>query len=186
MQAIGRLLSWMSTGSAILGAIAILLMMLQVSLDVLLKNLFVWPVPFTATLVTKWYMVAIAFLPLAMTEILDRNISVEVMFQRFNQRWQRIVGGAVCLFSAGMACIMVMPLWKEALLRMEAGSFVVENGQSISVWQTHFFLPVGIGLFALVLFYRVVVLWAGAASGLGEVSIIEEQMPSESSSSEGN
>ena len=171
MRSLGRILNRLSTLSAAIGGIAVILMMLQIVVDVLLKNLFTWPVPLTANLVTKWYMVAAAFLPLALTEILDRNVAVEVLFQHLTRRWKRILGGAVCLLSAGIAGLMVVPLWDEAMKRMAAGSFIVENGDRLSVWEAYFFLPVGFGLFALVLLYRTVILWTGAESGLDEVPI---------------
>ena len=66
---------------------------------------------------------------------------------------------------------MVRPFWFEAVKKFEAGSFIVENGKQLPVWQTYFFLPIGFALFAAVLIYRVVVLWTGARSGLGETPI---------------
>lgn len=185
MRTIGRILNWISIGCALLGAAAIILMMLQIAFDVLLKNLFTLPIPLTATLVTKWYMVAIAFLPLGMSELLDRHISVEIFYQRLNRHWRRILGGLVCLFSSVVVFTMTVPMWQEAMLRMEAGSFIVENSRSLIVWPTYFFLPVGFAVFGAVLLYRVVVLWSGLQSGMGEVPIDVDHDPADMSPSEG-
>ncbi|MFY0634039.1 MAG: TRAP transporter small permease [Vannielia sp.] len=174
MKALGKGLRWLANACAVLGALAIVAMMLQIAVDVALKNLFNLHVPFTATLVTKWYMVAAAFLPLGLTEILDRNISVEVLYQRFSARWRRVVGGAVCLLGFVVTCIMVGPLWSEALEKMHSGSFVVESGKHLTDWPTFFFLPVGFAVFGAVLLYRVAVLWGGLASGMDEVEIDAE------------
>ncbi len=174
MTTIGKLLRRASDGVALLGAVALVLMMLQVSLDVILKNLFDWPVPFTQTLVTKWYMVGAAFLPLALTEILDRHISVELAFQRLPSRGRRILGGAVCLYAGVVTAVMTWPLWDEALKRMAAGTFILESGEPMEIWQAYFFLPLGFGLFSLTLFYRTAVLWTGAESGMGEAPIDRE------------
>ncbi|MEW5420921.1 TRAP transporter small permease [Amorphus sp. 3PC139-8] len=171
MIIIGKALRWLAQGCAFVAAAAVVLMMLQIAVDVTLKNLFNLHVPLTATLVTKWYMVAAAFLPLGLVEMLDRNISVEIVYQHFSRRWRRIVGGAVCLLAVATVCIMVVPLWDEAVERMEAGSFIVENGRHLSVWETYFFLPVGFAVFGAVLAYRVAVLWGGFASGMGETPI---------------
>ena len=175
MSAIRRVIILLCRVQICLGGIAVILMMLQIVVDVVLKNLIGWPVPLTAPLVTKWYMVAAAFLPLALTEILDRNVAVEVAFQRFSPRWKRIVGGLVCLLAAAIAGLMTVPLWSEAMKRMAAGSFIVENGDRLSVWLPYFVLPVGFGLFAAVLLYRTAILWTGAASGMDEVPIDVER-----------
>lgn len=171
MRLIGRSLNWMATALAILGALCIVLMMLQVTLDVALKNLFAIRVPFTQALVTKWYMVGAAFLPLGLTEILDRHISVEVVYQMLPARLRRLLGGAVCLFAAVIAGFALVPLWGEAVKKMHAGAFVTENGDDISVWGGYFFLPVGFALLLAILLYRVVVLWTPLESGMDEVPV---------------
>ncbi|SFH66849.1 TRAP transporter small permease [Albimonas pacifica] len=171
MQAIGRVLNWISHGAAFVGAVAVVLMMFQIVLDVVMRNLFQAPVPMTTTVVAKWYMVACAFLPLAMSEIVNRHIAVEVVFSTLSKHRKRIVGGFACAVAFVVAAAMVRPFWFEAVKKYEAGSFIVENGRQLPVWQTYFFLPVGFALFAAVLLYRVVVLWTGAKSGLGETPI---------------
>lgn len=171
MRLIGRGLNLLSTGLAGLGALCIILMMLQVTADVALKNLFNYRLPFTQTLVTHWYMVGAAFLPLALTEILDRHISVEVMFQTLPPKVRRLLGGVVCLFAAAISGIMLTALWSEAVKKMHAGSFMTENGQDITTWGSYFFLPAGFALMLLVLLYRVLVLWTPLQSGMGEVQI---------------
>lgn len=174
MRALGRTIKFLSNGLAALGAIAIVLMMIQIAIDVTLRNLFNLSVPMTATLVTKWYMVAVAFLPLGLAELIDRHICVDVVYQQFSLRWRRIVGGAVCLLSFIVVCIMVIPLWGEAVEKMELGSFELENGRHLSIWLPFFFLPVGFAVFGAILLYRVVVLWTGMESGMEEVPIERE------------
>lgn len=185
MILVGRVLRFLANLSAVLGAAAIILMMLQIVADVVLKNLFTYPIPLTQTFVTKWYMVAAAFLPLALTEVLDRHIAVEVVFQALPRRLKRALGGLVCLFAAVIVMLMVQPLWDEAIKKMTAGSFIVEQGYPLIVWPTYFFLPVGFAIFAAILLYRVVVLWTGLPSGLGEVPIDTAHDPAGNATSEG-
>ncbi|WP_339947454.1 TRAP transporter small permease [uncultured Albimonas sp.] len=171
MQAIGRVLNWISHGAALVGAVAVVLMMLQIVLDVFMRNIFQTPLPMTTTVVAKWYMVACAFLPLAMSEIVNRHIAVEVVFSGLSRRRKRLVGGFACLVAFAVAAAMVRPFWFEAVKKFEVGAFLVENGRQLPVWQTYFFLPIGFALFAAVLLYRVVLLWTNAQSGLGETPI---------------
>ncbi|MEC9431574.1 MAG: TRAP transporter small permease subunit [Pseudomonadota bacterium] len=171
MRLVGRALHGIATFCALLGALAIVLMMLQIVADVLLKNLISWPVPLTATLVTKWYMVAAAFLPLGLTEILDRHISVEVVYQQFPARMRRILGGLICVAACAVCICMVIPMWDEALKRFDKGTFILENGDRLIVWPGYFFLPLGFAVFAAVLAWRVTTLWGGVDSGMGEVRL---------------
>lgn len=173
MHALGRLLNRIANGAALLGALAIILMMLQIVADVVVKNIWTSPVPMTSTLVANWYMVAAAFLPLGMAELLDRHISVELVFQQLGRRWKRRIGGLACLFGCIVCLCMVRPLWFEALKRLDAQTFVVEAGKSLPVWQTYFFPVIGFAIFAAVLAYRCATLWSGARSGMGEVPIDE-------------
>ena len=171
MRLIGRILNYAANALAMIGALCVVAMMVQVTLDVVLKNLFTLRIPFTQALVTRWYMVGAAFLPLGLTEILDRHIAVEVMYQTLNQRIKRILGGAVCLFAAGISAMMTQPLWHEAMTKFHAGAFETENGDDISIWGGYFFLPVGFALMTVILLYRVVTLWTPLQSGMGEVPI---------------
>ncbi len=185
MKAIGQILRWISHGVALVGAVAVILMMAQIVLDVVMRNLFQTTLPMTTTVVAKWYMVACAFLPLAMTEIANRHIAVEVVFSALSRRWRRIVGGFACLIASLIAGGMFFPLWFESVKKFEAGSFMVENGRQLPVWQAHFFLPVGFAIFACVLLYRVVILWTGAKSGMGETPIDEDPQASADPALEG-
>lgn len=171
MRLIGRILNLLARGLALIGALCVLAMMVQVTLDVLLKNLFNLRVPFTQALVTRWYMVGAAFLPLGLTEILDRHISVEVLYQTLGARLRRVLGGAVCLFAAGIAATMTLPLWEEAMTKFHAGAFETENGEDIAIWGGYFFLPAGFALMTLILVYRVIVLWTPLQSGMEEVPV---------------
>ncbi|MCB1464104.1 MAG: TRAP transporter small permease [Nitratireductor sp.] len=171
MRLLGRILNRLAMGFALIGAACVVLMMVQVTLDVVLKNLLTIRVPFTQALVTRWYMVAAAFMPLGLTEILDRHISVEVLYQMLGPRLRRLLGGAVCLFAAIIAAIITGPLLDEAMKKYHAGAFVTENGEDIAIWGGYFFLPAGFALMTTILLYRVIVLCTPLQSGMGEVPL---------------
>ncbi len=63
-------------------AIALVAMMLQVSADVIAKLAFNAPLPLPSALVTEYYMVAVAFLPLAAGEYRQAHIHVDIFVQR--------------------------------------------------------------------------------------------------------
>lgn len=169
MTALGRVLAWIVAASTMIGAAAVVLMMLQIVADVLLKNIFAWPIPATSLIVSHYYMVIVAYLPVALSEKLNGHISVEVAFRHFSERWQKLVIGCVWLVSALVAGGIAHRLWFEALKKMAVEANVLESGIKIFIWPSYFVLPFGFGLLALILVYRFLCSATGLASGLGEV-----------------
>lgn len=169
MKALGRVLAWIVAASTLIGAAAVVLMMLQIVADVLLKNLFTWPIPATSLIVSHYYMVIVAYLPVALSEKLNGHISVELVFRHFSERWQKVVVGIVWLVSAAVAGGIAHRLWFEALKKLSVEANVLESGLKIFIWPSYFVLPLGFGLFALVLLYRFACSVTGLSSGLGEV-----------------
>jgi len=177
MYKTGRLLSWLVAASTMVGAVALVLMMLQIVFDVVLKNIIDRPIPATSVIVANYYMVVVAYLPIALCEKLDRHISVEIVFQYFSKRFARWLLGVIWLFSAIVAGGVTYQLWLEALKKYAVGAFVMEQGYVVPVWPGTFVLPIGFGLLALVLFYRFCLNVSGLASGLGETNVLAEHDP---------
>lgn len=64
---------------ALIGAIAVVVMMLHICLDVLLRNLFRVSFSVTNAMVARYYMVPLAFLPLGFLELKNEMVSVELI-----------------------------------------------------------------------------------------------------------
>lgn len=171
MFVFGRLIAVLVTAATAVGAVAILLMMLQIVADVLLKNILSWPLPLTSIFVAHYYLVIAAFLPLALAEKLSRHISVELVFQHLGAAWKRWIGTVVCLFAGVVVAGLAWELWVEAGKKARAATFIVEQSISMPTWPSYYVLPVGFGLMALVLLYRSLVMITGLASGLGEAPL---------------
>jgi len=62
---------------ALIGAAAVVVMMLHICLDVVLRNIFRFSFSVTNAMVARYYMVPLAFLPLAFIEFRDEMVSVE-------------------------------------------------------------------------------------------------------------
>ncbi|WP_052161910.1 TRAP transporter small permease, partial [Hoeflea sp. BAL378] len=142
------------TFSTLIGAAAVTLMMVQIILDVALRNLFQIPVPGTTAIVTSYYMLIVAYLPLAVAERTDSHIAVEVVSQLLGEKFQAWLLALTWLVSAVVAGTIAYALWLEALKAYSYGSFVIELNRSIPIWPGYFILPAGFGLYALVLAVR--------------------------------
>src|SRR6056297_3359879 len=80
MRAVSTFTDRLVTVSTVAGVVAVLFMIAHISLDVLMRNLFLAPIPATSVVVANYYMPIIAFLPLALTEKLDQHVSVDLVF----------------------------------------------------------------------------------------------------------
>ncbi|MHB2263653.1 TRAP transporter small permease [Aliihoeflea sp. PC F10.4] len=134
MTAFSRFVDVVSRTAFLLGGIALVLMMLHISLDVLLRLLIRRPLPGTLEITEFHYMVACTFLPLAMIELRRRSISIEVISERFPERVQ--IGLSVmadtltALFWGGLAYFA----WLEAIRRTRIGDSVDAVEFFVQTW----------------------------------------------------
>lgn len=153
---------------AFCACVAVVLMMLHITVDVLLR----WagyPIPATVTIVPHYYMLPIIFLPLALAERNDAHITVELFVQILRRRWQQMLAVLSWLVSAGVFGILFYQTLLDAFDKAAHGTFMMEVDWKIPIWASYFFLPVGFGLVIILLIYRVVITVTGLKSGLGEI-----------------
>lgn len=177
MEMIGRILARTIGVTIWLGMFAILLMMVQITIDVAGKFLFNAPIPATISLVSNYYMVVAAFVPLALVETRNGHITVEVVTEFLPARTQYHLYSWTYLFSAGVFGALAYRNWGEAGKAYKSGTFMVEQGVKIITWPSYYLLPIGAGLMAVVLIYRWLIYITGAKSGLGELPVIENAIP---------
>ena len=70
----------------IVGGVGLVLMALHVSIDAIGKYLFSIPIPATLEIVAYYYMPAVVALPLALVEIRNGHVAVEMVHQML-PRW---------------------------------------------------------------------------------------------------
>lgn len=172
MEIIGRILARMITAITWIGVLAIILMMMHITLDVAGKFLFNSPLPATISMVSNYYMVVVAFIPLALVEQRNGHISVEVVTEFFPMRTQYHLFSWTYLVSAAVFGVLTYKTWLEAMRTFNSGTFMVEQGVKIITWPSYFLLPIGCGMMTAVVVYRWVIYITGAKSGLGEVPTV--------------
>ena len=186
MTAIGRLLRRTTELTMVIGLIAVALMMFHITIDVVGKFAMNEPVPATIALVSSYYMVVIAFIPIAYAETRNSHISVEVMTELFPWRAQLHLYSWSYLISALVYGLLTYRSWNEAMRTQEAGSFIMEQGTKLVVWPSYYLLPIGCGLMTVVLIYRFVIYLTGAKSGLGEVPTMQKAAEVDASNEAGS
>lgn len=140
------------------GGIGLVAMMLHVTADVIGKYLFNMPVPLTMEMVSYYYMVAVAALPLAALERKSSSlVHVELVYGQMPVMLRRIVLPVALALAAAYCFSVSYAAWKPAMSAFNVGAYA---GSTVTVvtWPTRFFPLIGFGALALVLALKVVVL----------------------------
>jgi len=140
----------------LLGGIVLCLMAVQIVSDVFLRAFAGSGFPATPDVVARYYMVAIAFLPLAFTELRRRHIEASLfvdMMPKFAQRLSLALG---FFLSAVIYGLMVYGTAAEALKQTERGALVEVGAMHFYTWPSYWILPVSLGLVGLVSLLRLV------------------------------
>lgn len=151
MQAINRFLGRTIDLSTVIGATAVVLMMVHISIDVVAKYIFRMPIPGTITVVSNYYMIIVAFLPLAFTERRNGHISVEVLTTHFPMWLQRVLNVLTLALALAVFAAITWQTWIEAGRAQKVGSFEIEHNIKLLIWPARYLLPLGCGLITLTL-----------------------------------
>jgi TRAP-type C4-dicarboxylate transport system permease small subunit len=156
MQALERMADRVAEALALVGSLGVLALLAHVTLDVVSRNLFQQPIPATNEIVSRYYMVLIAFLPLAWVERRRAMVSVELLDMAMSPGMKRVSDALVALLATVIYAAIAWVTWAEALKAFGTGSFVDVLGRRVPVWPTYFLPPAGFLLAALVTLLRVV------------------------------
>lgn len=153
-ESLDRLANSVTSGLALLGAVGILAMLVHITVYVITRNLLSTPVPATVEIVSHYYMIAIAFLPLAWAERRGDMITVEIFSHLLVGRIGRINAAFVAVVTCGAYLALTYTTWVVAMREFSARSYVISLSVAIPVWPSYFILPVAFALAALVALYR--------------------------------
>ncbi|QDZ12931.1 TRAP transporter small permease [Devosia ginsengisoli] len=153
-ESLDRLVVRISDGLALVGAIGVVAMLVHITAYVIMRQFSHAPVPATVEIVSYYYMILIAFLPIAWAERRGDMISIEIFAFLMKGRVGRINEIFVALVTAGVYAMLTYTTWLVAMREFSARSFVISLSVAIPVWPSYFVLPVGFGLAAVVTLYR--------------------------------
>jgi len=153
-ETIDRLVVRISDGLALLAAVGVVAMLVHITAYVFMRQFTHSPVPATVEIVSYYYMILIAFLPIAWAERRGEMISIEIFAPLMKGRVGRINEIFVALVTSGVYAVLTYTTWLVAMREFSARSFVISLSVVIPVWPGYFVLPIGFGLAALVTLYR--------------------------------
>ncbi len=156
--------SIMTRAPAAIAAAGALVMVLHICAEVVSRNLFGAPIPATVEIVSQYYMVVLAFLPLAWLERRRGMVSVEAtdfLLTPAMRRWSDVV---IALVSAVIYAGLAYTTWLVALKNFASGTFVTALDVAVPTWPTYFLPPLGFGLAVLVTLARALAIAGGAGA----------------------
>lgn len=161
MRAILPLLDRIASGLALLGALGIGAIVVQVTADVVLRYAFNTPVPATLEMVSRYYMIAIAFFPLAWVERRGEMVTVEVFTSFYGERGMRVLDIVMSVLGAVIYGMLFWTTLAKAMAEMAIGSVVMSLTISVPVWPTYWVLPIAFVFAAIVSAVRAILLISG-------------------------
>ncbi|MFN4099860.1 MAG: TRAP transporter small permease, partial [Pararhodobacter sp.] len=121
-----------------------------------LRNLFNTPIPATYEVVTHYYMVSLAFIPLAWVEKSGAMVSVEVIDGLLSPRVLAISNRIVSLITMLVYGVLAYVTFQVAVRNSTIGSYLLANNIRVLTWPAYWIPPLGFGLATLVTFIRLV------------------------------
>lgn len=131
---------------ALIGAVATVALMVHVVADIALRNIWNRPIPATYEVVVNYYMVALAFIPLAWVEKSGAMVQVEVINGALSPLMMRLSDLLVAMISAGVYAALAWVTWQVAVRNTGVGSFVLANQTRIPTWPAYWLPPLGFAL----------------------------------------
>ncbi|MFO7856300.1 MAG: TRAP transporter small permease [Paracoccaceae bacterium] len=146
MRFVERLAGGLAAASAWIAGAIMLAMMVQISLDVLLKHFLNQPIPMTLETVAAYYMVALVFLPLGQVTRREEHLEVELFTQNLAPRRLALFKLFGCLLGIAYVGVLLGEGTAEAIKMTERGEVWETATVDLQVWPARWFLPVGGGL----------------------------------------
>lgn len=119
------------------------LMMVQVTLDVLCKYLFNYPIPLTLEAVASFYMVALIFLPLGLVTRERGHVGVDLFTRTMSDRKKAALDAFANLMGAGYAALLLWFTVEEAIHKTRIGDTWETSFGYVQVWPARWLVPLG-------------------------------------------
>lgn len=148
MRDLIKCLDIISNSLLAVSCLAVVAMMLQVTADAFLRTFFHWSVPGTEEIVSAYYMVAVAFLPLAYVQRERGHVMIELFTMRLSPRTNAFLDSAVfTICGIGLAIFTYASVLKAVAMTEE--SEILIGTVDVTVWPSRWFVPAGCGAMAL-------------------------------------
>lgn len=151
-----RFVRWLDRALIHIATIGLVAMMVHISLDILFSLILNAPIAITSAVVTNYYMIAVAFLPVLAAEYRGAHIGVGLATDRLPPRVRHMLETFVLAITAGVYGLLTAQSWQQAVEKFGISAYVIEQTSKIYVWPSYFMLPAAFGAMTLLLALKVV------------------------------
>lgn len=159
-----KLISWCARALLFIGAVAIVLMMTHVMIEVMLRTLFDKSIPGTEEIVSGYYMVAVVFLPLAYVQLERGHIIIELFTLKAGPRLKAWIDGFVYVVCGGALSIFTYATLDKAI-KMTAKQEMWIGMIEVIIWPARWILPLGLGIMMMIMFLQAIREFQSAITG---------------------
>ncbi len=129
----------------LMGAVAVVLMMLHIGVDVVSRALLGRPTIGMVETVTHYYMIAVCFLPLAFVQIERAHLTVDSFTMAIGPRPLRLVIVFSLLVAAGITGLLTWHSYISALHKTQTGEYADLSVVDFPLWPARWLLVAGYG-----------------------------------------
>lgn len=144
-----RLVTWLPDRLTDLAGLLLLLMMLNITADVVLKATLNSPIQGTLEITAYYYMVGSVLFPLALVELTRSSIAADVFYNLMPPRLQLVLMVAILILCICAYCVLARITWSDAV-RAFGRSEVSMGGVGMPIWPSRFILPLSFAMAAMV------------------------------------
>ncbi|SDF81394.1 TRAP-type C4-dicarboxylate transport system, small permease component [Celeribacter baekdonensis] len=142
-------LDWVARVTTGIASVIVILMMLHVSADVFARTLFHKPLIGTTEIVSAYYMVAIAFLPIAWISRQRGHIIVELFTAHLPRRKLKRLDAFAGLVTLGYVGLFVWKLLETAIEKTHIREAWEAATGFVEVWPSRWIVPAGFAFMAI-------------------------------------
>ncbi|MFP1633183.1 TRAP transporter small permease [Zhengella sp. ZM62] len=154
-----------------IGGLAIIVLMLHITADVAGKYFFNQPIIGTLEIVSRYYMVACVFLPLAFVQIRRQHLTVEMFTMGLSKRRLAGLDGVVSIAGLAYVGLLTWLVLDQAAAATRDREILSLSFFDLPAWPSRWILPLSFGLFAFVLAIQAWIDLRYALTGRGHPTI---------------
>ncbi len=152
-----KIANWLPSRLMDIAGILLILMMVNITLDVVLKAVFNSPIQGTLEVTAYYYMVGAVLLPIAAVEIAQASISADVFYNLMSFRIKVAVMALILLLCSLVYAGLCWITWLDALKAWKRSEFSM-GGVSMPIWPSRFILPLSFSLGATACAWNLILL----------------------------
>ena len=155
LRLIDKGIGYASGALAVVGAVAIALMMVHVAVDVTGRYVFNHPLPATTEIVSYYYMVMVIALPFAYVTRSQGQIKVEMFTGWLPRRWLYLLEAAVGVVTLIYVGVLAWKTGQEAINKTILGEVHDAGTIQLATWPSRWVPAFGFGVMACAVALRI-------------------------------